>query len=41
MLQYTETQQDHHRVRSFQEEYHELLRKHEIDFDERYVWIDD
>ena len=38
VLQYTETQQDHHRVRSFQEEYRELLRKHEIDFDERYVW---
>jgi len=37
-LQYIETQQDHHRTRRFQEEYHELLRKHGVEFDERYVW---
>lgn len=38
VLQYVETQQDHHRTRTFQEEYRELLRKHSVDFDERYVW---
>jgi len=38
VLQYIETQQEHHRTRTFQEEYRELLRKHGLDFDERYVW---
>jgi putative transposase len=31
-------QREHHRSRSFQEEYRELLLKHGVDFDERYVW---
>ena len=35
VLQYVEAQQEHHRARRFQEE---LLRKHGVDFDERYVW---
>ena len=38
VLQYIDKQQQHHRTRIFQEEYRELLRKHGIDFDERYVW---
>jgi len=38
VLQYIETQQEHHRTRTFQEEYRELLRRHGVDFDERYVW---
>jgi hypothetical protein len=38
VLQYIETQQEHHGTRTFQEEYRELLRRHGIDFDERYVW---
>ena len=38
VLQYIETQQEHHRTRTFQEEYRELLRGHGIDFDERYLW---
>jgi putative transposase len=38
VLQYVDTQQDHHRTRTFQDEYRELLRRHGIDFDERYVW---
>ena len=38
VLQYVDAQQEHHRTRSFQEEYRELLRRHGIDFDERYVW---
>jgi putative transposase len=38
VLQYIETQQEHHRTRTFQEEYRELLRKHGMKFDERYVW---
>ena len=38
VLQYIDGQQEHHRTRTFQEEYRELLHKHGIDFDERYVW---
>lgn len=38
VLQYIDAQQEHHRTRTFQEEYRELLRRHGIDFDERYVW---
>lgn len=38
VLEYVNKQQEHHRTRTFQEEYLELLRKHGVDFDERYVW---
>jgi REP element-mobilizing transposase RayT len=35
---YIANQADHHRVRLFQEEYREFLRKHGEKYDERYVW---
>jgi putative transposase len=35
---YLADQQEHHRVRTFQEEFVALLRRHEIEFEERYVW---
>lgn len=35
---YIAQQEEHHRQRSFQEEYLEFLEKHEIEFDERYLW---
>jgi hypothetical protein len=38
VAQYVEAQQEHHRTRTFQGEYRELLHKHGINFDERYVW---
>jgi len=38
VLQYIKGQPEHHRTRTFQEEYRELLCKHGVDFDERYVW---
>jgi REP element-mobilizing transposase RayT len=38
VLQYIENQKEHHRTRTFQEEYRELLRKHGVEFDERHVW---
>ena len=38
VVQYVEAQQGHHRTRTFQEEYRELLRRHGVDFDDRYVW---
>lgn len=38
LLKYVEAQKEHHRTRTFQEEYRELLVRHGVDFDERYVW---
>jgi putative transposase len=38
VVKYIDRQKDHHRARTFQEEYLELLRKHGIRFDERFVW---
>jgi putative transposase len=35
---YIAGQQEHHRTRSFQDEFREFLRSHEIEYDERYVW---
>lgn len=36
--QYIARQEEHHRKITFQDEVRALLRKHEIDFDERYLW---
>lgn len=38
VVRYVEKQEDHHRTRTFQEEFREVLRKHDLPFDERYVW---
>jgi REP element-mobilizing transposase RayT len=35
---YIDTQDEHHRKRSFQEEYRALLTQYGIEYDERYVW---
>lgn len=35
---YIQKQRTHHQHRSFQEEYLELLKKHGVEYDERYVW---
>jgi REP element-mobilizing transposase RayT len=35
---YIAGQDEHHRKLSFQEEFRELLRRHAVEFDERYVW---
>jgi hypothetical protein len=35
---YVRNQEEHHRSKSFQEEYREFLKRYEIDFDERYMW---
>ena len=35
---YIQRQMQHHAERSFQEEYLGLLKKHEIDFDPKYIW---
>jgi putative transposase len=36
--EYIANQREHHRVKSFQEEYRVFLKKHGVAFDERYVW---
>lgn len=36
--EYIRNQQEHHRKISFQEELRALLAKHQIEYDERYVW---
>lgn len=36
--QYIVNQEEHHRKMTFQEELRALLKKHQIEYDERYVW---
>jgi REP element-mobilizing transposase RayT len=38
VIAYIQGQQEHHRTKTFQEEYLELLKRHGIDYDERYLW---
>lgn len=35
---YIQNQPRHHRRKTFKEEFIELLRKHNVDFDEQYLW---
>jgi putative transposase len=35
---YIRNQREHHRVHSFQEEYRAFLDRHEIPYDEKYLW---
>jgi hypothetical protein len=37
-IAYIKNQEEHHRQKSFQEEYLAFLKKHEIDYDEKYLW---
>lgn len=38
VLNYIKNQKEHHKQQDFKEEYRVLLKKYEIDYDERYVW---
>jgi len=38
VIHYVANQRHHHRVRAFQDEYRALLERHQIEYDERYVW---
>ncbi|HEX4589840.1 MAG TPA: IS200/IS605 family transposase [Gemmataceae bacterium] len=38
VTKYIETQAEHHKTLSFQDEFRELLCRHELEWDERYVW---
>ena len=35
---YIEDQENHHRTRTFQEEFRRFLKKHAVDYNEAYVW---
>jgi putative transposase len=38
VIKYIQTQEEHHKRRTFREEYLDMLQKAEIEFDERYVF---
>ncbi len=38
LLHYIDTQAEHRRTRSFQDEYRAFLEKYGIEYEERYVW---
>ncbi len=38
VTQYIQNQKQHHQREDFKTEYRRFLKKHEVDFDERYVW---
>jgi putative transposase len=38
VTKYVSDQERHHKAVSFQEEYRALLKRHNVSFDERYVW---
>ena len=38
IIKYIENQRRHHRKMSFQEEFIALLKRHKIEYDERYLW---
>ncbi|MCC5848603.1 MAG: IS200/IS605 family transposase [Verrucomicrobia bacterium] len=38
VIRYIEQQEEHHRKKTFQEEYRAFLEKHQIPYDERYIW---
>ena len=39
VMQYIRNQEEHHRKRTFKEEFTALLDKHGIEYDERYIWV--
>ena len=38
LKKYIAAQKEHHRLKSFEEEYRAFLAKYEIEFDEKYLW---
>jgi putative transposase len=38
LVTYVDNQLEHHRIRTFQDEYLALLKKYGVSYDERYVW---
>jgi REP element-mobilizing transposase RayT len=37
-INYIKNQKEHHRHKTFQEEYLALLKKHGVEYDEKYIW---
>lgn len=38
LIHYIDNQEEHHRTRTFQDEYRAFLTKYKIAYDERYIW---
>jgi REP element-mobilizing transposase RayT len=38
VIDYIANQEEHHKIKTFQDEYREFLEKHRIEWDEKYVW---
>jgi putative transposase len=38
LIRYIDGQREHHRTKSFEDEFLELLRKYDVEHDERYLW---
>ena len=38
IIEYIKNQPEHHRQMTYQEEFVALLKKHRIEYDERYLW---
>ncbi|SMD43880.1 REP element-mobilizing transposase RayT [Aquiflexum balticum DSM 16537] len=38
VIKYIENQAEHHKKRTFQDEYRAFLKKYKVEYDERYVW---
>jgi len=38
VIEYIQKQEEHHRQKDFKTEFREFLKRHEIEFNERYVW---
>jgi REP element-mobilizing transposase RayT len=38
LIKYISNQEEHHRTRTFQEEFLAFLKKHRIDYDPKYIW---
>jgi REP element-mobilizing transposase RayT len=38
VISYIETQKEHHRKKTFQDEYRAFLKKYKVEYDEKYIW---
>jgi len=38
VVDYIRNQEEHHKIRTFQDEYRAFLKKYNVEYDERYVW---
>lgn len=37
LIEYVKNQEEHHKIKSFKEEYIELLKEHGVEYDEKYL----